>query len=79
MVPYVRVNKTTVYLPDDLKKAVERLAASQGRSEAAVIRDAIASVAQAERRPRPRGGLFASGDATLSENVDNALAGFGDS
>jgi hypothetical protein len=72
------VNKTTVYLPDDLKNAVARIAATSGRSEAEVIRDAIAQLARRAERPRPRGGLFASGDASLSDSVDEALAGFGD-
>ncbi|TDD97250.1 CopG family transcriptional regulator [Jiangella asiatica] len=33
--------KTTLYLPDDLKRAVETLARTQGRTEADVIREAI--------------------------------------
>jgi hypothetical protein len=28
-------------------------------------------------RPRPRGGLFDSGDGSLSDRVDELLAGFG--
>jgi len=36
------VKRTTVYLPDELKAALERTAAAQGRSEAEVIRSALA-------------------------------------
>jgi len=72
------MNKTTVYLPDDLKHALARLAASSGRSEAQLIREAIGTLTRSAERPRPRGGLYASGDPTLSERVDEALAGFGD-
>ena len=36
--------KTTVYLPDDLKRALEVEAAASGRSEAEIIREAIAAV-----------------------------------
>jgi hypothetical protein len=35
------MEKTTVYLPDDLKAAVKRAAAQQGVSEAEVIRASI--------------------------------------
>ena len=70
--------KTTVYLPDDLKKALERIAAASGRSEAQVIRDAIGALARAAARPRPRGALFSGDHPGLSEDVDAALAGFGE-
>ena len=72
------MNKTTVYLPDELKQAVERLAATSGRSEAEVIREAIATLTKATERPRPSGGLFASGDTSLSEMTEQALRGFGE-
>lgn len=72
------MNKTTVYLPADLKQAVTQMATATGRSEADVIREAIAALASTSQRPRPTGGLFASGDTTLSEGVDDALGGFGD-
>jgi plasmid stability protein len=72
------VNKTTVYLPDDLKRSLRRLAVASGRSEADLIREAIAARVQGAPRPRPHGRLIESGDPSLSENVDEALAGFGD-
>jgi predicted transcriptional regulator len=72
------VTKTTVYLPDELKRALERMAATSGRSEAELIREAVSAHVRAADRPRPRGGLFESGDGSLSEKVDEALAGFGE-
>lgn len=72
------MNKTTIYLPEPLRAGVKRLAAASGQSEAAVIRDAIRRVVEAAHPPRPQGALYASGDATLSDDVDAALAGFGD-
>jgi hypothetical protein len=72
------VNKTTVYLPDDLKLAVKRMAAASGCSEADVIREAISLAASRAERPRPKGGLFASGKPSIARHIDDALVGFGD-
>ena len=72
------MNKTTVYLPDELKRALRQMAAASGRSEADLIREAIAAQVASASWPRPKGGLFASGDRSLSEHVDEALAGFGE-
>jgi hypothetical protein len=73
------MRKTTVYLPDELKAAIERLAALTRRSEAEVIRDALATAVIDSTPPRPRLPLSASGlgDPRLSERVDEALEGFG--
>ncbi|MBV8527960.1 MAG: ribbon-helix-helix protein, CopG family [Candidatus Dormibacteraeota bacterium] len=72
------MTKTTVYLPDELKRELERLAAASGRSEAQLIRDAVAALTTTAARPRPRGALFGSGEASLSERVGEALSGFGE-
>jgi plasmid stability protein len=72
------MNKTTIYLPDGLKRSLRRLAAASGRSEADLIREAISARVQADARPRPQGHLFQSGDPSLAENAEEALAGFGD-
>jgi metal-responsive CopG/Arc/MetJ family transcriptional regulator len=71
------VNRTTVYLPDELKAAVERLAGERGTSEAEVIREAIRALATSER-PTPTFPLFCSGDPTMSERVDELMKGFGE-
>lgn len=70
------MEKTTLYLPDDLKQAVRRAARSRGVSEAEVIRSSIRD-AVATERPRPRGGLFDSGDP-IAEQADEHLVGFGE-
>ena len=70
------MEKTTLYLPEDLKVAVKRAAAERGVSEAEIIRESIrASVGRV--RPRPRGGLYASGQP-IACKADEMLAGFGE-
>ncbi|MBM3674583.1 MAG: CopG family transcriptional regulator [Actinobacteria bacterium] len=65
--------KTTIYLPDDLKTAVEHEARRRGSSEAAVIREAVRA---AVTRPRPTTGLIEG--APIADRVDEMLAGFGE-
>jgi Arc/MetJ-type ribon-helix-helix transcriptional regulator len=73
------MKRTTVYLPDELKAALERTAAAEGRSEAEVVRAAVAAATTAHASPAPRLPLFASRDETLAERVDEELArGFGE-
>lgn len=71
------MHKTTVYLPDELKLALEHVAAGRGCSEAELIRDALRAVTGDARGSRPRIPLFTSGRRGLAERVDRALAGFG--
>ena len=59
------MKKTTVYLPDELKAALEQ-AAAQGRSEADLVREAVRELTQRLEPPRPRLPLFSSGDPTLA-------------
>jgi len=73
---YRYVNKTTVYLPDELKRAVTRTARGRGISEAAVIREAIAD-AVSRGGAALRGPVFAS-DVLMADDVDPHLAGFGE-
>jgi hypothetical protein len=70
--------KTTVYMPEELKRRIEETARRERRSEAAVIRSALDLYTRGRNRPKPRFGLFDSGDPTLAERVDEILAeGFG--
>lgn len=64
--------KTTLYLPDELKAAVERESRRRGCSEAEVIREAIS---RSVVRPRPRAGLL-DGEP-FADRADELLAGFG--
>jgi Arc/MetJ-type ribon-helix-helix transcriptional regulator len=72
------MEKTTVYLPDDLKRALRRAARSSGRSEADLIREGIGLVTGTHRIAEPRLPLFESGQPGLAERVNELLAGFGE-
>ncbi|WP_120004162.1 CopG family transcriptional regulator [Nesterenkonia muleiensis] len=72
------MNKTTLYLPDDLKEAVKQEAARRGVSEAEVIRVSLRSTIGTSR-PKPAGALFASGGRDpMAHRVDELLEGFGE-
>ena len=71
---YGMSKKTTVYLSDELKAALEREAKRTGESEAEVIRRAIKT---AVSRPRPRAGIISSGEL-MADRVDELLEGFGE-
>jgi Arc/MetJ-type ribon-helix-helix transcriptional regulator len=72
------MKRTTVYLPDELKAALERTAAAQGKSEAEVVRSALSAATEEHAYPPPTLPLFESEDPTLAERVDEELAaGFG--
>ena len=70
---YGMSQKTTIYLPDDLKAAVEREARRQGLSEAEVIRRAVAG---AVHRPAPRAGII-DGEPIAGRD-EELLTGFGE-
>lgn len=72
--------KTTVYLPESLKHALERLAAAERRSEAEIIREAVHQRVSASPRRRPRLPLVDTpfGDPNAARRVDELLdGGFG--
>lgn len=71
--------KTTVYLPEDLKSALERMAAEEQCSEAELIRESLRATVGSKRRPRPRIPLTGDGlgDPTAAERAEDLLAGFG--
>jgi hypothetical protein len=72
------MEKTTVYLPTDLKRRLERTARAQGRSEADLIREGVAIVTRQAWSPAPTlPPLFSSDQPDLAERVDEALEGFG--
>ncbi len=72
------MNKTTLYLPDELKRAVTQEARRRGTSEAEIIRASLQATLPVER-PRPRGGIL-TGVEPISHRVDELLAeGFGKS
>ena len=69
--------KTTVYLPAELKKALARVAAEQRRSEADLLREAVASLTAAASAPAPRLPLFRAKGQSIASNIDKALEGLG--
>jgi len=72
------MKRTTLYLPPELKRAIEETAAARRCSEAKVIRDALVTATRASARPRPKLPLFASKQPRLAEQVERALRGFGE-
>ncbi len=73
---HTSMDKTTIYLPADLKLAIKRAARRRGVSEAEVVRESIRTAIGGER-PHPRGGLFASGAPIASQDEEH-LTGFGE-
>jgi Arc/MetJ-type ribon-helix-helix transcriptional regulator len=71
-VPYVvygaAVHKTTVYLPEDMRRRLDAVARDSGQSQAEVIRAALRAYLDERSEPLPasigryRGGAFAAQD-----------------
>jgi hypothetical protein len=72
------MQKTTVYIPSDVKLALGKVATARGLSEAEVIRQALRAATAEIASPRPRVPLFKSGKPRLAEQIDDALTGFGE-
>ena len=74
------MKKTTIYLPDELMDQLETVARNEGRSEADVIRDAIAAIVAVRNPPPPRVPLpgVELGDPTVAERAGELLDGFGE-
>jgi hypothetical protein len=68
------VHKTTLYLPEDLKRGVEVVSQALGVSEAEVIRDAIRRRVQPSR---PKPGIFSDPEFDARQ-ADAYLDGFGE-
>lgn len=71
------MQKTTVYVPPEVKRALGRLASARGTSEAELIREALRNIVAEAPAPRPRLPLIESGKPMLAESLDEALQGFG--
>lgn len=72
--------KTTIYLPDDMKAGIERVAREQKCSEAEVIRRALdehLAGRSAPAYPLPDFPLW-DGEPDFSDRVDEFLKGFGE-
>lgn len=77
------MKRTTVYLPDELKQAIEERARRDGRSEADLIREALTKSYLPPRKTAKdmSFGLFSSGHTDTSERIEELLGelGFGES
>jgi hypothetical protein len=72
------MEKTTVYLTTEQKRALERAARAEGRSEADLIREGIEAVTTRHRVVEPTIPLYESGVPGLAERADELLEGFGE-
>lgn len=72
------VHKTTLYLPDDLRAGLLRMAAETGRSEADLMREGIRLILDKFTPPAPTIPIMVSGDPSFAEHVDERLDGFGE-
>ena len=73
------VTKTTVYLHEGDYRRLKAIARGQGRTPAALVRDAVAEYARRHGRRRlPRSvGAGRSGRGDLSERAEDLLKGMG--
>ena len=72
------MEKTTVYLTNGQKRALERAAKAAGRSEAELIREGVELVTARHQAAELILPLYDSGQPDLAERVDEHLDGFGE-
>ena len=72
------MEKTTVYLTETQKRALERASRASGRSEAELIREGVELIAAQHGTAEPILPLFESHQPDLAEHTDEALDGFGE-
>ena len=68
------MEKTTVYIPIEIKLSIKASAKRQGASEAHVIREALATYVAAEPRELPSVFGSVSDGSVTSENYEDWLA-----
>ena len=71
--------KTTISLPDTLKRQIENAAKIERRSQAEIIRQALEEAMRKRVRPKPRLPLTTKWlpRPDMAENFDEYLKGFG--
>ena len=72
------MEKTTVYLTEAQKRALEHAARTAGRSEADLIREGVDLITARHSTAELKLPLFSSDQPNLAERVDDALQGFGE-
>jgi len=71
------MHKTTLYLEDEVRERIARVAKETGRSQAEVIRDALRVFFMRRKKPRSIG--LGKGGPDLSDRAEELLEGFGES
>ena len=72
------MHKTTLYLDAEAYERLTQLADASGRTQASIIREALAAYTRPKAK-RPRSiGLGSSGKGNLSERAEKLLDGFGE-
>jgi hypothetical protein len=67
--------RTTVYLDEEVAMSLRQLAAVQGRTQAELIRDALASYTKRTARPAPKGlGKYRSGEPDVAQRAKKILS-----
>lgn len=66
-----------MYLPPALKRALAKVARQRRCSEAELLREAVQRLTVEAEAPRPALPLFRAKGASIAEDVDGALDGFG--
>ena len=75
MLPYMSMTRTTVYLDHETALALRQLAAVRGRSQAELIREALAAYTKRAARPRAKGiGKYRSGETDVAQRAKEILS-----
>jgi predicted transcriptional regulator len=72
------MHKTTIYLDDQIYRKIQRLAKATGRTQAMIIREALAAFTRTGKELPASIGAGASGRSDASERAEDLLDGFGD-
>lgn len=68
---HAQVEKTTLYLPDDLRRSLADASRRLGRPQAELVRDALRRYLEAHGAPRPRSiGVAEGGGVSAAESED---------
>lgn len=72
------MRKTTIYLRDEAKDALEQIARHEHAKEAELIREAIDRLIADRKRPKPTIPLFRSGLPSIASDPRSAIDGLGE-
>jgi predicted transcriptional regulator len=70
------MHKTTLYLEEEVRERIARVAKETGRSQADLIREALRSFFIRRKKPRSIG--LGKGGPDLSDRAEELLEGFGE-